>query len=430
MSTTKTKPTTANHQRIALDDVIRSSYTTWVTRDAGAVALETPRDVRRQLGDENDNNDNLTTVHTVFLVHGWMGNPREMNALRGSLVRQWLESQQDEFTSSTGLLVHGASANENQTTDGVAAGGQRLAREIRAWLEEVVDHDGTMSCPKVTLSVIGNSLGGLYARYALRDLAQVVVWDKVTPTVFATTATPHLGVGYGQSYLPLPRFVEHGVATALRRTGADLFRTSRVLDRITLDPAFTDPLRRFARRWAYANGHGTDFQVPTATAAFVDPHDAETRHRQVVTPQTMPSATSDMIRLVVETEPNNTAETQTHDDLPVATSIQLAAALDHMGWTKVFCDVRPHLTAVPVPSFRRQAQAVDNNNNHTTTQWLSSADLYQRFARWDGQRWYLPVGHTVLVANAKNDKYAEWNRAGRPVMDYLAANLLDALGEQ
>jgi hypothetical protein len=41
--------------------------------------------------------------------------------------------------------------------------------------------------------------------------------------------------------------------------------------------------------------------------------------------------------------------------------------------------------------------------------------------------WHVPFGHTVLVANAKNEWYAQLNAAGQPIMDALAKVLIQRI---
>merc|ERR1719491_134209 len=85
----------------------------------------------------------------------------------------------------------------------------------------------------VTISMVGNSLGGLYSRYALVKISELakeqcanenndetnqqsddngsILIDggeiRIYFNVFCTTATPHLGVS-GHTWLPIPRKIE------------------------------------------------------------------------------------------------------------------------------------------------------------------------------------------------------------------------------
>jgi len=115
--------------------------------------------------------DNLRTAHLVVLVHGWMGNPQELGYLKDAMERENKsrqgggEQQQDTDKNANSLfLVHSATCNHGKTFDGIAAGGKRLADEVNSILESLSERMEEKSTNVVTLSFVGNSLGGLYAR--------------------------------------------------------------------------------------------------------------------------------------------------------------------------------------------------------------------------------------------------------------------------
>ena len=87
------------------------------------------------------------------------------------------------------VLVHSASANEGRTRDGVAAGGRRLAAEVE---QLVADGGGSLR----TISLVGNSLGGLYARHAAAELwrAESGLIAGLEPDAFVSVGCPHLGM--------------------------------------------------------------------------------------------------------------------------------------------------------------------------------------------------------------------------------------------
>lgn len=191
------------------------------------------------------------------------------------------------------FVVHSAACNCDKTDNGIAVGGSRLAHEINGMVKHVV-HGGccsdgsstdeekkkkkkTSSTHKFTLSIVRNSLGGLYARHAMAGID----WDiggsgsaappvMLIPMVFVTTAAPHLGISQ-HTYVPLPRAAEFVVAQGMKETGRDFFRFTKVLEDLFCQDYFLNPLSSFQQRIAYINVYGTDFQVPTATAAFWAP---------------------------------------------------------------------------------------------------------------------------------------------------------------
>ncbi|KAH8076927.1 acylglycerol lipase [Aureococcus anophagefferens] len=189
--------------------------------------------------------------HCWILVHGLHGTPFDMSHLAAAV----------EARCPSDALVHVAEANAGRTLDGVAAGGDRLVREISSVLR---------GKPKVDkLSFVCHDLGGLYARYALKALwagGAVREWDEgggepapsralggtARLANFVTFASPHLGS---------PRL-------ARRCDGGPKTRRELLLEdrapvpgrpalplvlRLALDDDFLAPLKCFRRRACYAN---------------------------------------------------------------------------------------------------------------------------------------------------------------------------------
>lgn len=180
------------------------------------------------------------------------------------------------------------------------------------------------------ISLIGNSLGGLYVRYAAKLLYSNgddaggadggAMIAGLQPSVFMTIACPHLGVRRF-TYVPLPSMLHPLAEVLVGKTGADLFlsrksasgtttaaaaanndgssgdnngaehdtatggggararegtgsardgRESVLLYSMCTSEEFLRPLKAFRWRRAYANRRG-DFMVPYGTAAFLEP---------------------------------------------------------------------------------------------------------------------------------------------------------------
>lgn len=177
------------------------------------------------------------TVHLIVLVHGWKGDSKEMGYMHRSLLQEAEKHPYSRFA------VHSSTVNEGRTSDGIAAGGERLAAEVS---DMIASHRANNTV--VTLSFVGNSLGGLYSRYALSKINT----STVEPMVFCTTATPHLGVSK-HTYVSLPRSVEWVIAHTLYWTGKDLFQYTSIIKDMALNSTFKTPLQRFRKRIAYAN---------------------------------------------------------------------------------------------------------------------------------------------------------------------------------
>jgi Putative serine esterase (DUF676) len=267
--------------------------------------------------DQYSLDSNATTVtHFMFLVHGHRGHSRDLSYVQAVLRRlrptttNGANNGANAAAATARLVVHSCTANEKKTDDGVVAGGERLVQEMLNVIRSTLTHHNNTSTTTsasalrpVTISLWGNSLGGLYARYAIALLADacrascrytyhrpttaleldsassssnfshspVLVlddWYALQLAVFCTTATPHLGIS-GHTFVALPRTAEIGVANMMGETGKDLFRLNTLLWNMAVQANFTTPLAAFGKRICYANAFGTDFPVPAATAAFL-----------------------------------------------------------------------------------------------------------------------------------------------------------------
>jgi hypothetical protein len=174
----------------------------------------------RSIKSSRASSDQAPTGPSLLIVvsHGLMGTQADLSFLKEAI----------EELDSANTLVLLARSNEGKTTDGVANGGRRLASEILDTVE---------AQPSLTsISMLGNSLGGLYARYAAALLytppdrsdadngnASSSSICGLVPGDFVTTASPHLGVRRF-TYIPVPDVLQ-GFAPGLiiGRTGDDLF---------------------------------------------------------------------------------------------------------------------------------------------------------------------------------------------------------------
>src|ERR1700761_505842 len=116
--------------------------------------------------------------HLVVLVHGLWGNPGHLNYVAKALRDRYSDDQ---------LIVLACRRNLGSLTyGGVEGGGAPGAREGEDALEDV-GRDGH----KITrFSIIGYSLGGFVARYAIGLLYHKGLFDKITPVNFTTFASP------------------------------------------------------------------------------------------------------------------------------------------------------------------------------------------------------------------------------------------------
>ncbi|KAJ5918405.1 hypothetical protein N7466_009061 [Penicillium verhagenii] len=186
--------------------------------------------------------------HLCVLVHGLWGKPAHLDYMAAALKERYGEDH---------LYILCPEGNSgNFTYDGVEVGGERVVHEIEDTLQKL-----EAKGQKITkISVVGYSLGGLVARYAI-GLLQAHGWlDKVEPMNFTTFASPHIGVrtplkgvwdsiwnGLG------PRLVS---ISGQQLFMVDSFRdTGRPLLSILADPEsiFIQGLKRFQNRSVYGN---------------------------------------------------------------------------------------------------------------------------------------------------------------------------------
>ncbi|CAM9575750.1 unnamed protein product [Scytosiphon promiscuus] len=218
--------------------------------------------------------------HLVVLSHGLVGTPEDLTYVKQSLERA------AERAGGPGILVHSARCNAGKTKDGVVKGGTRLAREI----EELVRSTPSLS----RISLVGNSLGGLYVRYAAKllyragdgadDVRRYTYVPLPSPLhsfagVFAGKTGHDLflarekGEGGGSSSSGEATSGAGGEPAAGQTTVAD-GRDSSLLYEMATSEEFLRPLKAFRWRRAYANRRG-DFLVPFGTAAFLEPGEGD-----------------------------------------------------------------------------------------------------------------------------------------------------------
>ncbi|KAL1979768.1 hypothetical protein VTN96DRAFT_5220 [Rasamsonia emersonii] len=186
--------------------------------------------------------------HLCVLVHGLWGNPSHLDYVASALRERYGEDR---------LYILAAQRNAGSFTyDGIELGGERLAYEIEETLEKLAARGYQIK----KLSMVGYSLGGLVARYALGLLHARGWLDKLEPVTFTTFASPHVGVRS-----PIKGFPNHiwnvlGART-LSMSGRQLFMidkfrdTGKPLLSVLADPdsIFIRALAKFKNRCLYAN---------------------------------------------------------------------------------------------------------------------------------------------------------------------------------
>ncbi|KAL1842663.1 hypothetical protein VTJ49DRAFT_4574 [Mycothermus thermophilus] len=186
--------------------------------------------------------------HLCVLVHGLWGNPNHMLNIAKAVRAQYPRDQ---------LYLLVAKRNSGSFTyDGIELGGERVCLEIEEELDLIRSRGGNIT----KLSIVGYSLGGLVARYAIGLLYARGVLDKLECMSFTAFASPFLGVRTPLRGLANRLFNVLGARTLCmsgrQLFGIDQFRdTGKPLLAVLADPnsIFMCGLARFKRRTLYSN---------------------------------------------------------------------------------------------------------------------------------------------------------------------------------
>jgi hypothetical protein len=169
-----------------------------------------------------------------------------------------------------GCVVLQSSSNQLlKTLSGVREGGYSLASEIQIAVSKLHHLQ--------KISIVGNSLGGLYARYAIGELydSSRGTIAGLQPHCFMTIASPHLGIR-DYTYFDIPNYMKSTLSLPMLTTGKDLILNDAangdaresLLYKMAASNHFLAPLKSFKKKQLYAN-LDKDFAVPLATAAFL-----------------------------------------------------------------------------------------------------------------------------------------------------------------
>lgn len=232
-------------------------------------------------------------------------------------------------------------------------------------------------------------------------------------------------------------------------------------------PEYLRPLGQFRKRIVYANAYGTDFPVPTATAAFL--HSKSTYpHHIVETGEASYSKKGNNENKDMDDE-NDTDENMDDNGLVVAifqtpstaerrqnnsdgdaleTGLPehaddlayMSYSLDSLGWKKVFVDLRKEISIgvnLPTKSSFHTPSFFDSSNKNDSKSAapisilkrqsvVASRDVASATSvPPDLSRLSWPLGHNMIVAFARSPKAVDFNKGGRPIVDDLANELVE-----
>lgn len=166
------------------------------------------------------------------------------------------EALREKHSAEELNILVAKSNSGSYTYDGIETGAERVTQEIETVLQELERDGATIK----KLSVIGYSLGGLIARYAIGLLHSKGWFEKIQPVNFTTFATPHLGVRTPLRGYHSQLWNAFGSRT-LSASGRQLFTidtfrdTKRPILSVLADPdsVFIRALSLFKNRSLYAN---------------------------------------------------------------------------------------------------------------------------------------------------------------------------------
>ncbi|KAG7129083.1 Lipid droplet phospholipase 1 like protein [Verticillium longisporum] len=136
--------------------------------------------------------------HLCVLVHGLWGNPNHMANIAKSL--------RSQYPADKLYLLLAKRNSGSFTYDGIERGGERVCAEIEEEIGSIEKRGGSITkisivgyslgglVARYAISIVGYSLGGLVARYAVGLLYAKGLLDKLECMNFTTFASPHLGV--------------------------------------------------------------------------------------------------------------------------------------------------------------------------------------------------------------------------------------------
>ncbi|AET39031.1 lipase ROG1 family protein Ecym_3560 [Eremothecium cymbalariae DBVPG len=197
----------------------------------------------------------MAQVHLIVFVHGLWGNISHMDYLSNAIVARSNNSKET-------LAVYSAKMNQGyRTYDGIDICGFRVASEIE---EQILIINSSKPGTIITkFSIIGYSLGGLIARYAIGLLYSKQVFKKYEIRLlnFTTFCSPHAGVYAPGSNIAVKLFNAICPVT-MGSSGKQMFLKDKVTaaDDISLiylmsleDSIFYKALASFKYRSLYAN---------------------------------------------------------------------------------------------------------------------------------------------------------------------------------
>ena len=202
---------------------------------------------------------NTNPRHLIVIKHGWLAHGIRATPLAKGLYNFALKKANNN--SKNGYMIHiiGSNCDDyvmgwKKTNDGIHHGGKRAANEIKSILDKYESIN--------KISLIGQSLGGLYIRFAIKELYNFdndAFYRNVKPCNFVTMGSPHLGTedwvkiamnGYLYKFAKYAKQFGIVPSTIEQLINID---NDRLLYDMASNKQFLLPLTKFKNRLIYAN---------------------------------------------------------------------------------------------------------------------------------------------------------------------------------
>ncbi|KAK6204790.1 putative serine esterase-domain-containing protein [Scheffersomyces amazonensis] len=164
----------------------------------------------------------MVNYHLVILTHGLWGKPAHMEYIESQINQHiHLKSPNEEV-----IVYKTGSHGGYLTYDGIDINGKRISDEIIAQTELLSSN--SISDKVTKFSIIGYSLGGLIARYAIGVLYSKNYFENIEPINFITFCSPHVGVLNPMNYTVATNLFNRFVHHFLAHTGSQLFLKDKI----------------------------------------------------------------------------------------------------------------------------------------------------------------------------------------------------------
>lgn len=186
-------------------------------------------------------------THLFVLVHGLLGTPNHVLTAEDAINHLVPDSLPEQI-----VCLRPASFRFWHTYDGIELNALKVIVEIFEEIERLHVVSGTTV---TKISIVGYSLGGLILRYVIGILYRIGFFDVVTPIIFTTIATPHVGIRFFKNGL-FDIFANTAGPFLFGRLGAQMFLRSRALcDLADPDQDYLRGLKQFQTHCLLANIH-------------------------------------------------------------------------------------------------------------------------------------------------------------------------------